>query len=734
MASQVTVAHTPFAIIRTIEKDYPIANETVFSTLNNEWKSVRRASASELRDRSQGHLKTLGLTERDLDELANAGLIEVRFAPTATLAMNFPWELVLTLASEAVGSQPILVVRHLDQNIPNRETTVPERLAVVKSSPGFLSEWYSEVSFETEEDNVAANIGLTTARDIWNFTLEELASRLTSESPHVIHLTGIDNSEAKELAKEASCTIQEQQSLEKASDYGMVFKSAIGLPVGVAPDDLARAICISNEAAPILTTFNFYNTSPLAAAAVRHGSRFSIGYQGRLDDVYAEIFFCNFYLAWKLAKWRILDAFRLAIAELREALKSDSLAAKASMAGRVVLWSGTSLLDLEQRARLRKKSQSLVLPDHSLQKEFDKVRDEEAVQPSDEVIATEIIPRRALNFSLLHNDRSLFHQFYLRKIPALGQLKGVRVEVSLFAGGEQFVYSARRDMKYTLWLLENEVRIPLTSRFAKSVRESINASLLVKIHQGDKPRYEKTFRVILLPIDQWQDDEENRQWLPSFVLPRDPAVSRIVDCAQKYLCAITDDATSGFDGYQSSADDGVTSQVQALWYALAHEHSLSYVNPPPSFTEKSQRLRKPFDVIEGRRGTCIDLAIVLASCLEYIDVYPTVFLLEGHAFVGYYRTEEAHREVRHWVTRDGGADDQDAWMLGKNFYTQILELVNRGEIVPLEPTLLTKRGGFWDSVEEGTLNLSNPTAFNYMIDIRLARQNGVTPLPLWDQE
>src|SRR5580704_747832 len=124
MASQVAVDFTPCATIRTIEKDYPIANETLFSTLNDEWKSVRRTSSSELRDRSQGHLKILGLTERDLDELANAGLIEVRFAPTAILAMNFPWELVLTLASEAVRSQPILIVRHLDQNIPNHETTI----------------------------------------------------------------------------------------------------------------------------------------------------------------------------------------------------------------------------------------------------------------------------------------------------------------------------------------------------------------------------------------------------------------------------------------------------------------------------------------------------------------------------------------------------------------------------------------------------------------------------------
>ena len=41
-------------------------------------------------------------------------------------------------------------------------------------------------------------------------------------------------------------------------------------------------------------------------------------------------------------------------------------------------------------------------------------------------------------------------------------------------------------------------------------------------------------------------------------------------------------------------------------------------------------------------GTCIDLALLLASCLEYVDIYPVVVLLSGHAFAGYWRSESAH--------------------------------------------------------------------------------------------
>ncbi len=72
-------------------------------------------------------------------------------------------------------------------------------------------------------------------------------------------------------------------------------------------------------------------------------------------------------------------------------------------------------------------------------------------------------------------------------------------------------------------------------------------------------------------------------------------------------------------------------------------------------------------------------------------------------------------------------------MLGKEFYPNLLDLVKRGAIVPLETTLLTKHGGFWDAVDEGVFNLSSEKEFQFLVDIKLARENGVTPLPLWEE-
>jgi hypothetical protein len=732
-------------LIRTPQRDYPIQATQDLPRLAVKWAEVLRnpqawnRAASTRFDITQGSrddLAMLGLNDNHLREIASAGLVEVRIPDVVGglhAAVTLPWEFLLWSATERLRTQPILVIRHLACDSKDSINYIPERLTVVKSSPGFLSEIYLEDTFSIEEENVAANLQLTASPNVWNPTKQELAELLAEHGPDVIHMAGVDIRQARELADDYESTIEEQESLKTCEADGMVFRDEDNLPRGLGGVELAEALCGDCDPPPILVAYNFYNTAPLAAAVVSRGAHFGLGCQGDLDDVLAEIFYCNFYLAWRLGKWKVLDAFRLATAELREAVRADPAVAQRLRGADVVFWSRLSLLDGEKRERFRRKSSSLIVPPQQLREEFEKTRTRPAEYDKDtKPIAVELLPRKELNFALLHNNRGLFHNFLIRKIPPMGQLKNIAVETVLFAGDEKFSYNAHKDLKHTLWVLDEEIRVPLTSKFARSVRETMSASLLVKVSVAGLTMFEQTFRVALLPIDQWQDDERNRKWLPSFVMPRDPGVLKVVHSAQKYLLALADSSTSGFDGYQTTSDEGVIPQVRALWYAMSYERPIRYINPPPTFADEAQRLRTPSDVLTGGRGTCIDLALVLASCMEYIDIYPVVFLLEGHAFPGYYTSENTHREIREWLSRNAGPREEDSWMLGGEFYSNLLDLVTKGEIVPLETTVLTKRGGFWEAVEEGLLNLSNRNEFQFLVDIKLARENGVTPLPLWD--
>jgi hypothetical protein len=354
-----------------------------------------------------------------------------------------------------------------------------------------------------------------------------------------------------------------------------------------------------------------------------------------------------------------------------------------------------------------------------------------------------------VNYSLLHNNRGLFKNFKIRKL-AQGRLSGIRVKVVLYVGSDSFPYETSFDLDQPIFDAAPGIKVPMTSMLARSIRESIHTSLFVAVSYNNQDVYCDTHRVTLLAVDEWRDDDRDRNWLPSFVLPRDPAVSKIVDSAQRYLMSLKDDSGAGFDGYQSydaEAEDpseGIDMQVRALWSALSFDLPLSYINPPPTFTTMSQRLRTPGDILRGKRGTCIDLALLLAACLEYIEIYPVIFLLEGHAFPGYWRSEAGYQrfnELRYIPTAEvasptaelpeGSRDGQRVtWAAARDSYYELLDLVRSGDLVPLESVWLTQHKGFWEAVEDGVQNLRSERDFHSMIDIILARSCGVTPLPI----
>jgi hypothetical protein len=183
----------------------------------------------------------------------------------------------------------------------------------------------------------------------------------------------------------------------------------------------------------------------------------------------------------------------------------------------------------------------------------------------------------------------------------------------------------------------------------------------------------------------------------------------------------------------------VDAQVRAIWAALSYDIPLEYIRPPPTFTEYSQRLRSPSDVLADRRGTCIDLALLLASCLEHIEISPVIFLLIGHAFVGYFRTQAAHRRFVKLFTSETldpkaisplEEFQPQPWILESDAYFQILQFVRNGDIVPLEAISLALRYSVRDAYVQGRRNLSDRARFECIYDIAEARRSGVTPLPI----
>jgi len=697
----------------------------------------------------QEELAGFGLSEGDLRRLAESGIIEVGVPYTdeeqGWEGRILPWEYVLSAATRDFRDGPFTIVRHLqrktESRVPSRQST--KKLLLVEFAPGALRE---SISFGAEEKQIQASSGLQ-AQLLQDPQEEELRRKVVAIAPQVVHLAGVDNHQAAELLG-----IEEPASGRggpgDAIQDGLPFTRRGTPPVDFLGAQESARLLTAARVKPQLVTCNLYHSGGrLAALLVAEGAGAAIGFQDTFDDASAELFFATFYRSRHEARGDILLAFQIAWLGLRDT-------ARPRRGTGIVLWSASSLLAkraVEDFSR-------------SLSREQGRMRDLGSVSVSREEITREnlrrwvqvkVQPHREINYSLLHNDQDIFESFEISKL-ADGRIDGLSVEVILHVGSDSFPYRTSVDLDQAVVSLTSSVRLPLTSSLIRTVGERVYTSLYVEIKLGDLEIYRETHRVALLPVDEWRYDWRDYVWLPSFVLPRDPAVARVIDLAQRYLNALADDIGAGFDGYQSvdeSTGDAtcVDSQVQAIWWAILQDAPLSYINPPPSYTESGQRLRTPGRVLHEHRGTCVDLALLVAACLEYVEIYPVIFLFEGHACPGYWRSEKTHEafleltNVSHRVAVDGDSAEapgsgraskggpREPYISLRDAHGEIRNEIRQGNLVPLEAVALTGRCSVAEAVEQGRENLVRVSEFEAMIDLASARKSGITPLPLVEE-
>jgi hypothetical protein len=142
----------------------------------------------------------------------------------------------------------------------------------------------------------------------------------------------------------------------------------------------------------------------------------------------------------------------------------------------------------------------------------------------------------------------------------------------------------------------------------------------------------------------------------------------------------------------------------------------------------------------------------MAACLEFFEIMGVIFLQTGHAFVGYWSTEETRKEFlvspnpQPLMQPDdnaiAAADDEGEieateifaqrypWHFDRSRYPDINQAISSRKLVPIETTVLTQRGSFGAAVDQGVKNLEIGEDFESMLDIKSARDRDVTPLPI----
>jgi hypothetical protein len=337
-------------------------------------------------------------------------------------------------------------------------------------------------------------------------------------------------------------------------------------------------------------------------------------------------------------------------------------------------------------------------------------------------VEAKFLPR--LNYALVHCGLPLIHSLEIRNTswePALDLLIRTWVTTDFGEAWQKSVVSIPAGESH----VEHNIVIPLRKSRLQEVREAEKSSLRIDIFTEGELQFSETYALEVLPYNEWYYHPSFTETIAAFVQPNSEATEIIVSLVRDRLQREFNE--TDLSGYQSGNPEKVVSMLEALYCVIQRDLRMSYVNPPASFEMPealpdggytiSQKVFFPEQVYEHRRGTCLDLALLAAGCIERMGLHPLLFLIRGHAFLG-------------------------VWLEGQQLGEPVLraldtvnQLLDSRRWLALNSTTwaVSPPRTFQDCQGEARQYLSEQAEFKCAVDIAAARTAGIKPIPPWSR-
>ena len=335
---------------------------------------------------------------------------------------------------------------------------------------------------------------------------------------------------------------------------------------------------------------------------------------------------------------------------------------------------------------------------------------DEPVQSGQNLLDVEVEYDQCVNYAVQQNAVPVIKRITLTNptpVPYADLLVRITSDPDFCEPWESRIASLEANQKYRL----DRVDISLSSSFLAELRERTAGHIKIDVSSGASSLSSVEHPIELLAYDEWPGARSIPEMLAAFVMPNHPAVEPILKEAASVLKTWTED--SSLSGYQTGNPKRVWQTVAAL-YAALRKLGISYINPPASFEAMGQKVRTPDRIVETRLGTCLDLSLLCASCIEAAGLNPIIAIQNGHAYPG-------------------------AWLKNETFSPATVDELqplrkraDLGEIVVFESTSLTSDGvrDFNQAVLDAAPKLKMDEEFIVAIDIASARKALIRPLPL----
>jgi len=326
-------------------------------------------------------------------------------------------------------------------------------------------------------------------------------------------------------------------------------------------------------------------------------------------------------------------------------------------------------------------------------------------------LTVEFIYSRVINYSLQQNHVPILRRLFITNTSDT-VIENIKIRLNLDPDFSAPVSTRIESLQAGESFLVNNFDLKISAKFLSELTERISGTIRILILNDETIIFQNDYDIDVLAFDQWQGITILPEIISSFITPNNPYVARIVSRASEILNRWT--GTSALDEYQSRNPDRVKKQMAAIFDSI-RELGIVYCSPPASFEESGQRVRMIDMLVAQKLGTCLDMTLLYASCLEAVGIHPLVIIIKGHAFIG------------GWLINDSFPDsvNDDPSLLSKRIADGI------HEILLVESTFMNagKQDSFDDAVRAANYHLANTDDFLLFIDIKRSRFAGIRPLP-----
>ena len=326
-------------------------------------------------------------------------------------------------------------------------------------------------------------------------------------------------------------------------------------------------------------------------------------------------------------------------------------------------------------------------------------------------ISVQIDYTHHLNLALAQNLRPLISNLRIKN-KTRDTLKKCECRISC---PEKFLLEYTQDLG-DLWedkeIDTGAIQIRFNVETLRRVASVQTGYLRVEVLSEGRMLFKHDYRVEAVAPDHSHNILRQPDMLAAYVIPHCEVVLQMQSDAATLLGQGT--GNPSLNGYQGDRER-VGYICRAIFEAIRRKY-IRYAECPANFGLPGQKIRLPNEIMKYKLATCLDSTLLFASIAETCNLNPVIVLIQGHAFVGVFLEDKHLPQVS--VDKAG-----------------ILKKFCRDNaMIMIETTAVCHNISFEAAVDEGMKKLFTleDDDFEYGIDVKFARMNGVKQLSLGD--